>query len=98
MRLGARLAAGKLTLLSRSSAAGRTTDSEYPFLVGFVLFHGGKWKRSTRFLNRRYASARRILRSNDGTVSHHIWQSLKTQLKMRTTLQVVAPNSFEHMS
>jgi hypothetical protein len=41
MRLGARLAAGKLTLLSRSSAASRTTDSEY-FFLGWVLFHGEK--------------------------------------------------------
>jgi hypothetical protein len=48
MRLGARLAAGKLTLLSGCSAASRTTDSEYLSLIGFVLLHGGNWKRSTR--------------------------------------------------
>jgi hypothetical protein len=46
MRLSARLAAGKLTLLSRSSAASRTTDSGYFSWAG-VLFHGEKWKRST---------------------------------------------------
>jgi hypothetical protein len=31
MRIGARLAAGKLTLLPRSGSTGRTTDSEYLF-------------------------------------------------------------------
>jgi hypothetical protein len=48
MWFSARFAAGKLTLLCWGSAASRTTDSEYLFLVGFVFFHGGKRKRSTR--------------------------------------------------
>jgi hypothetical protein len=47
MRFSAWLAAGKLTLLARRSTTSRTTDGEY-LSWARVLFHGGKWKRSTR--------------------------------------------------
>jgi hypothetical protein len=84
MRLGTWLAAGKLTLLSRSSTTSRTTDSERVSWAG-VLFHGERWKRSTRVFNRRYASAHRIFGSAmTEALATHIRQSLKTQLKMRT--------------
>jgi hypothetical protein len=60
MRRGTRLAAGKLTLLARSSTTSRTTDSEYSGRARVILLHSGNWELSTTALNRRYASAHRI--------------------------------------
>lgn len=53
MRVGARLAGAKLTLLPRSSTTGRTMDGEYLFWAEF-FFHLGKimpLNRCTRMVN-----------------------------------------------
>jgi hypothetical protein len=94
MRFRARLAADKLTLLSRCGTASRTTDSERVSWAGVVLLHGGKWKRSTRVVS---SSVRqrtpfgglarsRFLAEFVPTFLRRftLGQSLKTRLKMRT--------------
>jgi hypothetical protein len=94
MRFRARLAADKLTLLSRCGTASRTTDSERVSWAGVVLLHGGKWKRSTRVVS---SSVRqrtpfgglarsRFLAEFVPTFLRRftLGQSLKSRLKMRT--------------
>jgi hypothetical protein len=68
MRFKAWLAAGKLTLLSRSSTTSRTTDGEY-LSWARVFFHGGSGSVAPASLNRRYAIAHRALSWNRGGVS-----------------------------
>src|SRR5580658_3067161 len=97
MRLAARLAAGKLTLLSRSSAASRTTDGEYLSLVGFVLLHGGNWKRSTRVFKSSVRGARRILGGNDADVSHRYQAIPENSVKDANNPSSGCPNGFEHL-
>src|SRR5260370_36543431 len=68
MRFSAWLAAGKLTLLARSSTTSRTTDGEC-LSWARVFFHGGSGSVAPASLNRRYAIAHRILSWNQRGVS-----------------------------
>jgi hypothetical protein len=80
MRFSAWLAAGKLTLLSRSSTTSRTTDGEY-LSWARVFFHGGSGSAAPASLNRRYAIAHRILSWNQGALDFFLQKSVDFPLE-----------------
>ena len=80
MRFSAWLAAGKLTLLSRSSTTSRTTDGEY-LSWARVFFHGGSGSVAPASLNRRYAIAHRILSWNQGALAFFLQKSVDFPLE-----------------
>ena len=94
MRFSAWLAASKLTLLSGSSTASRTTDSEYLSWVS-ALFHGENWKRSTRVFNCRSALAYRILgRNHGGTLAFFLQKSVGFPLENNLAFHGLARSRF----